>query len=691
MKKNIIMVFVFCTGLLVAQDIEGTYRATGQRVQYEYYTRPNVHLDSQDGMGGTNLVINDAYGLGVSQVVSNIPAGYNFGNRVVGPIGVAEMDALQYFLYVTFNEDGTGIIADSQVLAGETEGCETEITLLPLDDPLTYSSDLNAGLTVQEIMVTGQPNVSPYAGQSAGSWSIAGSSFFSFFPPAPTPVTAEFQLYGAEFAVCYATCLAMPETAGDHAFCGGMPVAMGGCADLVHGYPGMPHPGTTAGYVIPNPTTSFAASNNYFGHIADYHVEWHYIDGPVAQTGLGDIVGEDEDGNGDDYDNILGYPNLTSTATNPACGFNYPILGDVTALLPEGCVDLSAGGTDGYAAGTFGANSFYLMDASLEPWGNFLTWNASMFTLTGDPSFLVDDSAADMNPADIAYLDLDADGVPETPFNPNGGKLVMTFEPTCIPVVTAISVLGELTDVGGCANAGDVNADGQVNVLDVVEIVAFILGNATEPDCADYNADGGVDVLDVVAMVSTILGNRGEEASSATFTKTSELMTMSADGVVGAVEMTLSHGSDFNLKLTDNALIADYNTDGGTTKLIVVNPEGDIFSSTGDYTVEEVVAATTEGYINTNWEGPVSISLGKAYPNPFNPSTSFDLNVGIAGNVSVMVYSVNGQLVDVIHEGNMNQGTHNMTWSGENVASGMYIIKANSADVTTSQKVMLIK
>ena len=681
------MVFVFCTGLLVAQDIAGTYRATGQRVEYQYYTRPNVHLDSADGAGGTNLVVNDAYGLGVSQIISNIPPGYNFGDRVVGPIGLPEMDALQYFLYVTFEEGNDGYIADSQVLAGETEGCETAITLLPLDDDLTYSSDLSAGLTVQDIMVTGQPNVSPYAGQTAGSWSISGSSFFSFFPPAPTPVTAEFQLYGAEFAACYAQCLY--ETGGDHATCGGVT-----CAPYVHGYPGMPHPGTTAGYIIENPGVSFSPSNNYFGLAPDFHVEWHYIDGPVAQTGLGDIVGEDEDGDGSDYDNILGYPNVTSTVMSPACGFNYPILGDVTATFEAmgmgACVDYTAGGADGYAAGTTGANSFYLMDASLTAWGGFLTWNAAMYLQTGDTSFLVDDSGADLNPADIAFLDLDGDGVPETPYNANGGRLVMIFEPTCIPVVTAISVLGELTDVG-CASEGDVNSDGGLDVLDVVAVVGFILGNTAEIDCADMNQDGAVDVLDVVAMVSTILGGRGEEASSATFTKTDDLMAMTADGVVGAVLMTLSHGSDFSLELTKNAFVADYNTDGGTTKLMVVNPEGEIFTSAGDYTVEEIVAATTEGYINTNWGGPISISLGKAYPNPFNPSTSFDLNVGQPGHVSVMVYNVSGQLVDTIHEGNMDQGTYNMTWNGENVASGMYIIKANSADVATSQKVMLIK
>ena len=154
------------------------------------------------------------------------------------------------------------------MLASETEDCVTSIQLLPLDDDLTYSTDLDAGLTVQDNMVTGQPNWSPYVGQEAGSWSVSGSSFFSFFPATPTPVTSEFQLYGDEFAVCYGTCVATgadgmytPGSAEAHGYCGGVV-----CAGDLHGFPGMPHPGATSGYVIPDPTVSFVASNNYFGN-----------------------------------------------------------------------------------------------------------------------------------------------------------------------------------------------------------------------------------------------------------------------------------------------------------------------------------------------------------------------------------------------------------------------------------------
>jgi len=701
MKKSIIMVLVFCTGVLIAQDIAGTYRAGGQRVEYQYYTRPNFHLPSGNATDySTSLEINDAYGLGVNVEVSNIPAGYNFYENVVGPIGLAEMDALQYFLYVTFDESGDAAITNSQVLAGETEGCVTEIQLLPLDDEFAYTSDLDAGLTIQSTMVTGQPNASPYVGETAGSWSVDGSSFFSFFPATPSAVTAEFQLYGAEFAECYGYCVATgadgmftPGSAEAHQYCGGVE-----CAGFLHGYPGMPHPGATAGYVVDSPATSSVPSNMYYGLVPDLHIEWHYIDGPVAETGLGDIVGEDEDGDGSDYDNILGYPALNSTFMNPACGFNYPILGDVTAIFESmgmgTCVDYTVGG-DETAAGTDAANAFYLMDAQFGPWGNFLTWNGTMYGLTGDASFLVDDSGADVNPADITFLDLDGDGVPETPYNANGGRLTMTFEPTCIPVVTSISVIGELFEVGcGEASGGDVNQDGSLDVLDVVAVVSFILGGGDlDQGCADVNSDGGVDVLDVVAMVSNILGNNARsDASSAVFNKAENGMTMSSDGLVGAVQMTLSHGSDFIIDLTDDAFVADYNTDGNTTTLIVVAPENDaIFSSTGDYNVEEVIAATTNGYIDTEVTMPDAIALGKAYPNPFNPSTSFDVNIASNGNVSVMVYNVNGQIVDVVQDGYMDAGSYNMTWNASDLSSGMYIVKASAAGITASQKIMLVK
>jgi len=53
---------------------------------------------------------------------------------------------------------------------------------------------------------------------------------------------------------------------------------------------------------------------------------------------------------------------------------------------------------------------------------------------------------------------------------------------------------------------GDVNGDGELNILDVVAIVNMILTDETNSS-ADYNGDGDVNILDIVAIVQVILGN----------------------------------------------------------------------------------------------------------------------------------------------------------------------------------------
>ena len=69
------------------------------------------------------------------------------------------------------------------------------------------------------------------------------------------------------------------------------------------------------------------------------------------------------------------------------------------------------------------------------------------------------------------------------------------------------ALLDEVNCSGDNCTPGDTNADGSVDVLDVVAVVNYIIGNVEDVTCADMNGDGGVDVLDVVAMVNLIIGN----------------------------------------------------------------------------------------------------------------------------------------------------------------------------------------
>jgi len=59
-------------------------------------------------------------------------------------------------------------------------------------------------------------------------------------------------------------------------------------------------------------------------------------------------------------------------------------------------------------------------------------------------------------------------------------------------------------------NLGDVNFDNEINILDVVLMVSFILGEPTdeyEYSAADINQDGLLNILDIVALINIILGN----------------------------------------------------------------------------------------------------------------------------------------------------------------------------------------
>ena len=68
-----------------------------------------------------------------------------------------------------------------------------------------------------------------------------------------------------------------------------------------------------------------------------------------------------------------------------------------------------------------------------------------------------------------------------------------------------------VVDVEGAFDdqVGDINQDFEVNIMDVVTLIDFILETSTPSDyefiASDINEDGRIDVLDVIALVNIIL------------------------------------------------------------------------------------------------------------------------------------------------------------------------------------------
>ena len=63
-------------------------------------------------------------------------------------------------------------------------------------------------------------------------------------------------------------------------------------------------------------------------------------------------------------------------------------------------------------------------------------------------------------------------------------------------------------DGGDCPgeNNGDINTDGNINILDIVVLVNIILGFEANNDLADLNSDNTVNILDIISLVNIILG-----------------------------------------------------------------------------------------------------------------------------------------------------------------------------------------
>jgi hypothetical protein len=88
---------------------------------------------------------------------------------------------------------------------------------------------------------------------------------------------------------------------------------------------------------------------------------------------------------------------------------------------------------------------------------------------------------------------------------------------------------------------------------------------------------------------------------------------------------------------------------------------------------------------------PMTYGISDAYPNPFNPVTSFEYTIPEDGMVQVAVYDINGRMVAELADGYMSAGTYPVVWDANDLSSGVYMVNMISGDFSTMQKVMLIK
>lgn len=97
-------------------------------------------------------------------------------------------------------------------------------------------------------------------------------------------------------------------------------------------------------------------------------------------------------------------------------------------------------------------------------------------------------------------------------------------------------------------------------------------------------------------------------------------------------------------------------------------------------------------------EPPQDYALVQNYPNPFNPVTTIKYQLPVESKISLTIYNILGQVVQVLIEGVQSAGYKSATWNANNFPDGVYFyrldaISKNPAGKSFTQvrKMLLIK
>jgi len=88
---------------------------------------------------------------------------------------------------------------------------------------------------------------------------------------------------------------------------------------------------------------------------------------------------------------------------------------------------------------------------------------------------------------------------------------------------------------------------------------------------------------------------------------------------------------------------------------------------------------------------PDRINLYQNYPNPFNSTTQVTFNLDKNREVMLSLYDINGRLIKIIFNGNLESGIHRYQLNITDLPSGIYIYSLKSGVENHQKKCILIK
>ncbi|PWB76310.1 hypothetical protein C3F09_00540, partial [candidate division GN15 bacterium] len=258
---------------------------------------------------------------------------------------------------------------------------------------------------------------------------------------------------------------------------------------------------------------------------------------------------------------------------------------------------------------------------------------------------------------------------------------------------------------------GDINLNGLAyEIADAVMFTNYFIygfsafqGHTPGSQAAsDVNADGlTLSVADLVYLIRVLVGDAMPypKLNALDMPITADNGVYSATGIeVGAVAMKIK--GDAKPELLAQNMTMKYAYENGVTSVIIL-PQYEGKSSISGFTGEfirvqgevlSIEAATILGQPIVAKTVPKNYALSQNYPNPFNPSTTIELALPYAGEYTLTIYNVNGQVVKTF-SGTAEAGWTKVVWNTteNNVASGVYFYRLNAGSYSSVKKMVLLK
>ncbi len=88
---------------------------------------------------------------------------------------------------------------------------------------------------------------------------------------------------------------------------------------------------------------------------------------------------------------------------------------------------------------------------------------------------------------------------------------------------------------------------------------------------------------------------------------------------------------------------------------------------------------------------PKSAVLNPAWPNPFNATTSLNLNINSNVDASISLYNMLGQKIRTLTSGYFTAGSHRVVVNSSDLTSGTYLVVMKADGVQTARKITLVR